>query len=456
MDAAKKKILLQQLTSLALFVAVLAVAGWLSTRYKLELDWTAGGRNTLTEASQKQLAAMPDPIAFKVFIYPRSEIRQSIEADVRRYQRVKSDVVLEFIDPSTHPHLVQEYNVSRPGEVVLEYQGRRENLTATTEQAITTALQRLAYAGERWVVFLEGHGERSISDDSQNGYTAFAQMLRDKGLSVRGLNLATSPSVPDNTSALVIANPARPLLEGEVKLVREFVERGGNLLWLSDPGSPPGLEPLEEALGVTWLKGVGILLESAALGLPPFIYITTFYPPNPVTTDFHENALFPLVRGLSYRRDAGWNAQPLLTTTENAWLETGSLERDLEFDPAAGDTAGPLTIGLTLTRSIRPDEPGVDGAPAGEVMQRVALIGDSDFLSNGYVGQLGNSVLGMNLVQWLSTSDALLNIDVPRAPDRSLLIPPWGLYTIYIGFAFLLPALLLGFGITRWAVRRRR
>jgi ABC-type uncharacterized transport system involved in gliding motility auxiliary subunit len=30
------------------------------------------------------------------------------------------------------------------------------------------------------------------------------------------------------------------------------------------------------------------------------------------------------------------------------------------------------------------------------------------------------------------------------------------MYAIYFGFAFLLPALLLGFGIARWIVRRRK
>ena len=200
----RKQVLIQQVTSAVLFVAVLVMAGWLTNRYKVEADWTAGNRNTLTEPSRKLLAAMKDPIAFKVFIYPRSEMRQGLEADIRRYQRVKSDISVEFIDPSANPQKVKDYNVSRAGEAVVEYQGRRENLTGTTEQGITTALQRLASSGERWVVFLEGHGERSINDGEQGGLGDFAKLLRDKGLKVRGLNLAMDARVPDNVSVLVI------------------------------------------------------------------------------------------------------------------------------------------------------------------------------------------------------------------------------------------------------------
>ena len=470
----RKQLLLQQLASAVLFVAVLVMLGWLSNKYTLEADWTAGNRNTLTESSRKQLEAMAEPIKFLIFIYPRSEMRQALEADIRRYQRVKPDITVEFIDPSANPTKVREYNVSRAGEAVVEYQGRRENLSATTEQAITTALQRLAYGGERWVVFLEGHGERSIEDTEQNGYSEFAGQLRDKGLKIRGLNLATDPRIPDNTAVLVVASPSRPLLAGEAKLVTEYVEKGGNLLWLSDPpeGKDPAasLDPLAKLLEVSWLRGTGILLDSAALGLPPFVYITTQYPANPVTQGFADNALFPLVRGLSYKSQAGaapdpagWNAQPLLTTSDQAWLETASLEGELALSEDQGDTKGPLTLGVTLTREVKKEAPPApaEGAPAPAPaakapQQRVALVGDADFLANAYYGQLGNSLLGLNLTQWLASRDEQLNIDVPKAPDRSLVLPAWGLYTIYVGFAFLLPAGLLGFGVTRWIVRRRK
>jgi ABC-type uncharacterized transport system involved in gliding motility auxiliary subunit len=455
----RKQLLLQQLASLVLFLGVLVMLGWLSSKYAVEADWTAGNRNTLTDGSVKLLATLPDPIAIKVFLYPRSEMRQALESDIRRYQRVKDSITLEFIDPAANPQRVREYGVQRPGEAVIEYQGRRENLAATTEQAVTAALQRLAYAGERWVVFLEGHGERGIGDSEQNGYSEFAALLRDKGLKLRALNLATDAKVPDNTAVLVVASPARALLAGEAKIVDEYVRAGGNLLWLADP--PEGardpvasLAPLAATLGITWLKGTGILMDSADVGLPPFVYITTQYPPNPVTRDFPENALFPLVRGLNTTPDAtGWTVQPLLTTSEAAWLETGKLEGELEPNADRGDTVGPLTLGITLTRELGGD--AAAPVPTPGTSQRVALVGDSDFLGNGYVGQLGNSLLGLNLVQWLASRDEQLNIDVPKAPDTSLVLPVWGVRVIAFGFFLLLPAALLGFGIARWVIRRR-
>ena len=460
----RKQTLMQQLISGLLFIAVVVMLGWLSVRYKTELDWTAGHRNTLTDASVKQLESMKDPIKILVFMYPRSEQRQSIEADLEKYRRVKPDISIEFIDPSVSPQKVKEYNISQAGELVAEYQGRHETITATTEPIITSALQRLTYSGERWVVFLEGHGERGIADNQRDGYSKFAQSLRDKGLKVQTHNLARNPKVPDNTAVLVIASPGKALLEGESKIVADYVSNGGNLLWLADPETPPGMDVVAKLIGLSWLNGTAILLDSAALGLPPFVYVTTQYPANPVTKGFEENALFPLVRGLSFKSDGqsgGFQPLPLLTTTENAWLETGKIEGSLELNANQGDVKGPLSLGATFTRTAKVKVGGPTATASGpskseDRPQRVAVIGDSDFLTNSYVGQLGNGLLGLNLVQWLASRDAQLNIDVPKAPDHALELPGWGFILIYASFAFLIPVLLLGFGLTRWIIRRRR
>jgi hypothetical protein len=61
------------------------------------------------------------------------------------------------------------------------------------------------------------------------------------------LNLVQSSSIPDNTDVLILASPKVPMLPGEIELLREYLERGGNLLWLADPEQAvDGLELLED------------------------------------------------------------------------------------------------------------------------------------------------------------------------------------------------------------------
>ena len=88
--------------------------------------------------------------------------------------------------------------------------------------------------------------------------------------------------------------------------------------------------------------------------------------------------------------------------------------------------------------------------------ERVVVIGDADFLSDAYVGELGNQQLGLNILQWLASRDAQLNIDIKKAPDTTLYVPGWALVTIAGLFILLLPLGLLGYGVGRWVVRRRK
>jgi ABC-type uncharacterized transport system involved in gliding motility auxiliary subunit len=458
----KNKLYLQQLLSALLFALVLGLIGWLSVRHDVHWDWTAGKRNTLTAATQQQLKSMDGPLKFIAFTYPGSDDRASIDFFVERYKRVKPDVEVEYIDPSAQPQKVRDYNIVSAGEVVLEYDGRHENLRGLSEQAITTALQRLTYTGESWVVFLEGHGERSTESQDPDAISAFAQVLKDKGLKVQSLNLIKTPQIPDNTSVLVIASPSSALLDGEIKLIQDYVSKGGNLLWLADPDHATGLQGVADELGLHWQNGYAVFPEAQALGLPnPGIYPALGYPPSPVTRGLDQVTLFPFVRSLSTMAPEGWVAQPLLTSSEAAWLETGALDGEVEFNEGKGDIAGPLTIGATMTRerpgsaeTPKSDDPMAPPPP--KPQQRVIAIGDADFLSNTYLGQLGNQQLGVNIIQWLAARDSQINVDIPKAPDVNLLLPDWAIAAIAGGFVVVLPLLLLGIGVGRWARRRRR
>lgn len=451
----KKQTLIQQLLAAVLFVAALVLVGWLSNHYKTQFDWTAGKRNSISAASIKLLKSMPDPITFTAFVPSgESDVRNSLQFDIERYSRDKPNVKLTFIDPSANPKQARALNITAAGEVVVEYQGRHETLTATTEPAISAALQRLSYSGEQWVVFLEGEGERSISNTADDtSLTKFADALRDKGLKVQALNLVKSPKIPDNTSVLVLASPSSQLLPGEVKMIQDYVDHGGNLLWLADPDYPTGADALAKDLGITWQNGYAIFPDYKIIGTGnPGFYAATDYPPNPVTQGLDQVTLFPLVRSLvADKTPPGWKAEPLLKTNEISWLATGDISKGVT-GKRPGDIAGPLNIGMTLTRQYK----DAKDAKAKPHPQRIALIGDADFLSNTFLGQLGNQQLGLNLVQWLASRDAQLNIDIKKAPDTSLYLPGWAVITIGGGFILLLPLLLIGGGITRWVIRRRK
>lgn len=231
-----------QIVTTLLLLIVCGLLAALSLRFDYSADWTANNRNSLTPASHSQLASMADPLRFTAFVSQDDGIRREVTAFIERYLRHKDNAVLDFVDPVANPQQARELGISANGEIVIEYQGRRENLLLyqMNEQGVTGALQRLSFGGETSIRFLDGHGERRLDDQELAGYAGISKELRDKGLRVDQLNLAQTPAVPADTSVLVVAGAQSQLLPGEVHVLRDYVARGGNLLWLVDPQQKAG------------------------------------------------------------------------------------------------------------------------------------------------------------------------------------------------------------------------
>ncbi len=451
---------LQQLASIALTLVAAGLLAWLSTRYDYAADWTANRSNSLSEPSIKLLATMRDPLSITAYLYPDQTLRREISAYVERYQRHKPDITLSFVDPAKAPEQVRELGIAASGEVLVEYQGRREKLRVISEPALSAALQRLAFAGESWIMFLSGHGERSTEGQAQADYGQLAKELRDKGLKVQALNLARTPTVPDNTAVLVIASPQSNLLPGEVQLIRDYVKKGGSLLWLTDPGTLAGLQPLADDLGISLPSGTAIYPDFQLLGTGhPAVALVMDYGQHPITQDLANITLFPFARAIRPREDSAWQATPLLGSPERSWLEAGPVQEQMGLDEAAGDIRGPLMLGVALQRNHPGEKPpetlnlaDLDKTPP---QQRVVVVGDSDFLSNAYLKELGNQQAGTNMIQWLANRDTQLSIDIPKSKDVALNVPPWAYMLIAGGFILVLPLLLLGIGVARWWLRHR-
>jgi len=438
---------LQNLVFVVLLLAAVGLLAWLSTQYRYEADWTSGNRNTLSAETRQLLSRIEGELVITAYVADDVELHRRIGERIDRYRRHKADVVLEFVNPDLEPQRAKADDIQRAGQLVLRLGGRKEVVGDLAEQTLANALQRLVRGEERYAMFLEGHGERALAGTDSKGLAQLAQVLERSGLALRELNLVRTPAIPDNIALLVIAAPQQPLLAGEVELIRQYVDNGGALLWLVEPGELQGLAPLAGQLGVGLPDGLLVDANQqlrSLLGMDhPAIIPVAAYGRHPATADLEVFTLFPVARPVEAQGSETFEQQALLTTLSETWHETGALEGDVTFDEAAGDRPGPLTLGLALTRQVDDSE------------QRIAVIGDADFLANGFLGHGGNLDLATRLVNWLSADDTLIAITSRGAPDTSLDISPGYGYAVAIGFLFVLPLALLTAGLVIWLRRRR-
>lgn len=455
---ARRLLRFQYLAFVALFLCAVLLLGWLSTRHHLQWDWTAGARNTLSAASRDLLTSLQGPVSVTAFARENDALRQHIREVIGRYQRVKPDLSLNFVNPDTVPERVRELNITMDGSLLLEYQGRSEVLAALREQEITNALYRMARQGERWLIFVSGHGERSPNGQANHDLGDLGHQLAVKGVRAQAVNLAKTAAIPDNTAALVIAGPQTDLLPGEVDLIRDWLDRGGNLLWLGDPGPLHGLRPIAEYLNVRFLPGRIVDATTQLFGIDnPAMALVTDYPPHPITRDLQATTLFPEAAALEAETEgSAWSASSLLETLPRSWTETGPITGEVRYDEGSGERPGPLTIAYALTRP-HDKAPATAGAADGtEGEQRVVVTGDGDFLSNAFLGNGANLDLGLSMVNWLVGDEQLVAVPAKTAPDLTLELSTAASITLVVLFLLLLPAGLLAVGVVVWVKRRRR
>lgn len=451
MTTLNKKLRLHYLVQNGVFVILLwllvILLGYLAVQTRQQWDISQNGRNSLSETSVEILQKLQGPVQVTAYATEQDaqsgDIRKIIVDFIGLYQRVKPDLLLAFIDPVEQPLLAQEADIQMNGELVITFNQRIEHLKIINEQAFSNALMRLARAEDKLIVALSGHGERRLDGNANHDLGEFGKHLCINGFSSRQLNLAIEQDIPAQADMLIIASPQTDLLPGEVDKLLNYIDRGGNLLWLVDQESLRGLLPLTEKLRLTLTPGVVVDPQAERLKAPVTFALGAVYGQHVITSDFDYITVFPFARQITLDENEEWRSVSLVEAAPQGWVETGDLNGEIVFDQAV-DVPGPVSIAVALRRHIQDRE------------QRIVVVGSGHFLANTYLGNGSNLDFGINLINWLTGDEEMMVIQPRATLDSNLAFSESALTLIAAGFLILLPVLFLVSGIVIWWHRRRK
>ena len=439
------KIKLNSALMFGLLIISAVLLAWFTYKNPVEYDWTANGRHSLSDVSLELLAKMPEKIEITSYASKTPLLRPAIKKFIGKYQRHKSNIVLRFVNPDTAPDETRNLDITVDGEIIVRYKGRTEHLKTDNEQVFANTLKRLLRNQERWIAFVEGHDERSALSSAREDLGGWANNLLKEGYRIQPINLLEAKIIPDNTKILVIAGPTGNYFANEVDTILNYIDNGGNLLWLHDPGSLHKLDKLAEKLSIEFRQGVIIDTVGQEIGIkdPTITFITkSLYQAHPITKDFDFVTLFPMAGAIDIEESELWTIKPILSTGKHTWNETGELKDEIEFNVDT-ETQGPFILGLSMERDIEKEEDDKLITKS----QRILVIGDGDFLSNGYFSSNGNGELGGRMINWLSNDDDFILIPSKTVMDAQLKTPFIILGILGVGFLFLIPIILTAVGI---------
>lgn len=442
----KQGLISSETTRLALIVASLLMVTILANRSFVNFDMTANNQHTLLSQSVQTIDLFEGPVNVEVFINPHDQQRAVVEELLSKYHDQKEDFVVQFTDPAMDPSRMRDLNVAPGGEVFFSHQNHTQRISQVSELAVTTALQRLARGDQRVAYFVTGHGERAPTSRNNADLGVFADQLSDSGVQIKTINLTNTDEIDDD-GLLVIASPIQRYLPIETAKLLDYVSRGGNLLWLSEPASADGLKAIELELGVRRLPGVVVDLAAQQLNVErPDFAIADSYSPHIATQGFTSVTLFPQASGMDLQPNREWRATALVQSGQQAWTETGPLSGEIAFGDDERELAGPFPLILALER-----ERGDHTQPT---TQRVIIAGDGDFLADAWLGNGGNRDLGNRLFNWAIDDNNMIGIEQPVPADAYLELSRFGILALSSIAFLILPAFFLA-GATRvWYQRR--
>lgn len=501
---------------MVLFLAMFA--GYLSSRPVLMTyhDATATKTNTLTPNSQEVIERMKGGLTITTYVNLLDEKDvwtafpdrvKNDEQRFRHYVRFKPEIKMKYVyyyDTVVNPEMDKRFPNKNTEQRAKEYMrafGLDTNLFQTPEQIrkkidlsgegnlfvrvleresgektflrtyddmmhhpgeteITAAFKRLVMKLPK-VGFLTGHGERNIRQDGDRNYSActkdkkFRYALMNQGFDVTEISLERE--VPEDVNIIVVAEMRSPFTAEEQANWDKYVARGGNLLILSEPKRQDAMSSVLEPFGVNLVPG--ILVRATENYAPELIQAMPTDEATRLIYHFEDMRKYksvvtmPSVSGLEYTTDKGFKVIPLFKTDSLTWNElqtTNFVDDTVTLDVKSGEVQKSYVTAIALTREVRNGE------------QKVMIFGDADCISNGELstGRKGiwasNFSVIMGGFYWMSNEEVPIDVRRPDPTDTDFYMGQTAASVWKIIFMWVLPALMILFGLYIWLRRRGR
>ncbi len=406
----KKGWLLLAILLTACLIAINASA----SKFDYRFDLTQNKQHTLsteTIHALKNIKANVKLTAFYVGLPPTY-----LQDMFNEYQRLSSGhIKSEIINPLDQIGYAASFGNVISGDekkVIIQSNGERKDIdfkdAPLTEELLTNAIIKVT-RDKRKVYFLTGHDEFNIDDKGPNGYNQFHQLLEKANCQVEKLMLGITKEIPVDTDVLIVAGPKKPFTPEEEKIVEQYLEKGGNVLFFLEPP----LNSLLNKWGIDVGNNIVVDLENY-IGQDVGCPVTKNYPPHKEIVNGLDYTFYIRPRSISLipvpSQSSPIKIAPLVLTAsrEKSWAETDK-NLQVHFDPNQ-DIKGPIVIAAVIWQAKNKIK---------QADTKLIVFTDAEFITNNFIQEYSNAAIALNSVSWLSELENIIAIpkkDLKPAP----------------------------------------
>lgn len=403
----------------------------------LRFDLTFEGEFHVAPATREALAELPGPVRMTLY-------RDPGDPRIRR-TRMLLEEIARGRDLPIFVHAIEDvpededrYGIGSSNSVVVHHGDAWELVERPTEGALFEAFARLGRRGDQVLYVSTGSGEGDIHDDSDAGFSGLAVAFQTEGFDVRILPSAVMSEIPEDADLVVVIAPERKMRRDALEALTRYLEGGGSVIAMIEPGSESGLEAWLARFGmrsdpVLVVDPTSDPVDGEIRGLSPIVFN---YATHDVTRGLerNRNTVFRRARAFDLRKpEPGDRLEPLVFTSPFAWLAREPLPPGLRDLPERPASEAPRYLHLAAAGRY----------PRGDAEGRIVAFGDRDFASNRYLRALYNLDLAMNAAHWAVARSNRITLRPKSAGLIQFPVPIQNSAKAFYGVGMLVPELLL-------------
>lgn len=471
-------------TKVILIIAIL-VAAYIALNLGIEqvdlpkIDVTENKIYSLSDASKKAIENVQNDTI--IYTYGFEDDSSLIDL-LKQYNKANNRITYEILTEESNYDMVQKYSLSEGYYELIIKSGDSEKVIDastefstydyttyqsidTTEQVITNSILALNEENKPNIYFVEGHGEFSATElGVLNAY------LKNEAFIVNTLNMATTNSIPDDCDILAIMSPTSDFLDTEVTLIKDYINKGGEIYFsmdtVSEETSMPNVQAVLAEYGVSVQNGY--IVENTTSSKYPYIFTPELSSTHKITSDLYSDngKIYLMYSGrLKFLSDdelSNLNVEKeiLLNSSSNSAfitdLSTNLTTAQTTAEVGACDIAAVMT--KTITQST--DE---DSDDTTDLTSKLVIVASGNFITDynsplsetyplSYIGN--NKDFVINAMSYLGDKGNILTIRKDMA--SSTYMPTEVQNRIVLAIIFLIPLVIIIIGIIVWNYRKKR